>query len=142
MVFSAAERAYLEQQSLCRLATVGPDQVPSVRPLGFRLNADGTIDRGGPNHRATQRFRNALTHPRVSLVVDDMTPDVPGAIKPGMGRGVEVRGRAEALVVDEPPVAPDWFSHDVLRIHPERVISWHIDPEIPDGEARDIRREP
>lgn len=106
MVFTAAERAYLEQQRLCRLATIGPDQVPNVRPLGFRLNADGTIDIGGPNHRSTRRFRNALARPRVSLVVDDMTPDVPGAIKPGMGRGVEVRGYAEAIVVDEPPSRP------------------------------------
>ena len=138
MIFTVAERRYLESQQLCRFATIGPGGVPHVRPLGFRLNPDGTIDIGGPNHRATQRFRNAVVRPDIGLVVDDMTPDEPGAVKPGMGRGVEVRGHAEAVVVDEPPVNPSWFSHDVLRVYPRRVLSWHIDPAMPDGEARDI----
>lgn len=138
MIFNHAERAYLQSQGLGRLATVGPDGTPQVRPLGFRLNDDDTIDIGGPSLTSTQRYRNVRARPRIGFVVDDMTPDGPGAVKPGMGRGVEVRGRVELTTSEEPPVAPDWFSHDVIRIHPTRVLSWHIDPDHPDGESRSI----
>jgi pyridoxamine 5'-phosphate oxidase family protein len=138
MTFSDAERAYLRGQQLGRLATVGPDGTPQVRPLGFRLNDDDTIDLGGPQLTATQRYRNVLANPRVGFVVDDMTPDEPGAIKPGMGRGVEVRGTVQTLRVDDPPVNPEWFAHEIIRIHPVRVISWHIDPDRPDGQARNV----
>jgi pyridoxamine 5'-phosphate oxidase family protein len=138
MVFTEAERHYLSGQMLGRLATVGPDGTPQVRPLGFRLNADGTIDVGGPNLTTTQRYRNVLANPRVGFVVDDMTPDEPGAIKPGMGRGVEIRGHAETHTVDDPPVNPDWFANEIIRIVPHRVVSWHIDPDNPDGESRDL----
>ena len=48
MIFNEAERAYLADQPIGRLATVNGDGTPAVRPLGFRLNEDGTIDTGGP----------------------------------------------------------------------------------------------
>ena len=138
MTFTDAERAYLSAQPLGRLATVGADGTPAVRPLGFRLNEDGTIDTGGPDLRATLRCRNVVARPRVSFVVDDMTPARPDAVKPGMGRGVEVRGWVEITEVEVPPVAPEWFGREVMRIHPRRVLSWHIDPDRPDGESRDV----
>lgn len=138
MFFTDAERDYLRGQMLGRLATIGPDGTPQVRPLGFRLNGDGTIDLGGPALTKTQRYRNVLSRPQVGLVVDDMTPDGPDAVKPGMGRGVEIRGRAETLRVDVPPVNPAWFAHEIIRIHPRRILSWHIDPDNPDGESRDV----
>lgn len=138
MMFTEVERAYLAGQSLGRLATVAPDGTVQVRPVGFRLNADGTIDIGGPNNGASQKYRNATANPVVAFVVDDMTPDEPGAVRPGWGRGVEIRGRAETLTLDEPPLAPGFFSNDVIRIHPVRVLSWHIDPEHPDLRARNV----
>jgi pyridoxamine 5'-phosphate oxidase family protein len=138
MIFTEAERAYLAHQPLGRLATVDGDGTPAVRPLGFRLNEDGTIDTGAPALRSTLRYRNVTARPKVGFVVDDMTPDEPGAIKPGMGRGVEVRGWVEITEVAVPPVAPEWFGHEILRLHPTRVLSWHIDPDNPDGESRTI----
>ncbi|MEV6554619.1 PPOX class F420-dependent oxidoreductase [Nocardia sp. NPDC051756] len=138
MSFTDVERAYLAGQKLARLATVTAQGAPQIIPLGFRLNDDDTIDLGGPNHAATQRYRNILANPQVSLLIDDMTPDEPGAVKPGWGRGVEVRGVVETLTVDVPPVAPEWFSHDIIRIHPRRIRSWHIDPANPDGGARNV----
>lgn len=114
-VFTPTERAYLAGQPLARLATTGPDGGPQVRPVGFVLNDDDTIDIGGP----------ALD--RSSLLIDDMAPaDDP--IAPGWGRGVEIRGRAELLTLDAPPMAPEFFSKDVIRIHPRRIISWHLEP--------------
>nr|WP_280383826.1 hypothetical protein [Nocardia wallacei] len=74
----------------------------------------------------------------MSFVVDDMTPDDPREVKPGWGRGVEIRGTAEIVTVEDIPVAPEWFSNEVIRIHPRRVHSWHIDPGNPDGESRNV----
>lgn len=138
MIFTEVERTYLTTQGIGRLATVAPDGSPQVRPLGFRMNPDDTIDIGGPNLTATRRYRNVQANPAVSFVVDDMTPDTPDAVRPGKGRGVEIRGRTEILDVEVPPVNPEWFSHTVIRIHPTRVLSWHLDPANPDGESRDV----
>jgi pyridoxamine 5'-phosphate oxidase family protein len=129
MVFTAAERGYLRSQRLGRLATIGPDGGPQVRPVAFRVNDDGTIDIGGPANAASRKYKNVEARPQVSFVVDDMTPEGPDEIKPGYGRGVEVRGRAELITVDPSPVAPGFFSNDVIRVHPVRVISWQLERE-------------
>lgn len=138
MLYSEAERRYLESQFLGRFATTGPDGSPQVRPVGFRLNDDGTIDIGGPNNASSQKYRNAERHPGVSLLVDDMTPNDPNEVKPGWGRGVEIRGTAELVTLDEPVAAPGFFSRETIRIHPKRVISWHIDAEHPELHSRDV----
>ncbi|MFG2095374.1 PPOX class F420-dependent oxidoreductase [Streptomyces sp. NPDC048612] len=136
-VFTPTERAYLVGQPLARLATTGPDGGPQVRPVGFVLNDDDTLDIGGPTMRRTQKYRNAAARPEVSLLIDDMAPaDDP--VAPGWGRGVEIRGRAEPLTLDAPPMAPDFFSNDVLRIHPRRVISWHLAPDDGRSQGRDV----
>lgn len=140
-IFSPAERAYLtgETGRIGRLATVSPKGAPQIRPLGFRLNDDDTIDTGGPHLPSTQRYRNVLDNPQVSLVVDDLpAPGDPGAVRPGTGRGIEIRGTVELLTVEVPPVNPRWFSKEIIRIHPTRVLSWALDPECPDGASRDI----
>ncbi|AHH20472.1 putative FMN-binding protein [Nocardia nova SH22a] len=138
MTFSPVELDYLTSQPLGRLATVTADGRPQIVPVGFRINDDGTIDIGGPS-AAAQRYRNVRNNPNVSLVVDDMTPDDPAEVKPGWGRGVEIRGVGEILDVEVPPVNPEWFCPTVIRIHPRRIRSWHIDPANPDGSARDVR---
>ncbi|GAB7188787.1 hypothetical protein ATKI12_8618 [Kitasatospora sp. Ki12] len=135
MIFTETERAYLAAQPLARLATTGPDGGPQVRPVGFRLNADGTIDIGGPAMADSRKYRNARDRPEVSVLVDDMAPaDDPVAA--GWGRGVEIRGQAEVLAVDVPPVAPDRFSRDIVRVHPRRVITWNL--ESLGSAARDV----
>ncbi|MGA5566352.1 PPOX class F420-dependent oxidoreductase [Streptomyces platensis] len=136
-VFTPTERAYLAGQPLARLATVGPGGGPQVRPVGFVLNDDDTLDIGGPALRRSQKYRNAQARPEVSLLIDDMAPtDDP--VAPGWGRGVEIRGRAELLTLDAPPMAPDFFSNDVIRVHPRRVISWHLEPDDIRSGARDV----
>ncbi|MFC5182640.1 PPOX class F420-dependent oxidoreductase [Actinomadura harenae] len=136
--FTAAERAYLTTQNLGRLATVAPDGTPNSRPVGFRLNDDGTIDIGGPDNAASRKYRNAQSNPAVSFLVDDLTsPDDPDAVRPGWGRGVEIRGRAE-MVKGEMHIGKGFFSDDLIRIHPTRIINWHLDPSTPEGTARTI----
>ena len=129
-IFTAAERAYLDGQSLARLATIGPGGGPQIRPVGFVVDpVAGTIDIGGPRLAASRKYRNVEANRLVSVVVDDMTPDEPGAVKPGWGRGVEVRGWAETLTLAEPPMAAGFFANEVIRIHPVRILSWHLDPD-------------
>ncbi|QXJ25502.1 PPOX class F420-dependent oxidoreductase [Actinomadura graeca] len=135
--FTAAERAYLAGNALGRLSTIGPGG-PHVRPVGYRLNGDGTIDIGGPANAASRKYRNVQDDPRVSFLVDDMTAaDDPDALRPGWGRGVEVRGRAE-LVKGRMHIGEGFFSDDLIRVHPVRVISWHIDPAHPDQLSRTV----
>ncbi|HJQ46052.1 MAG TPA: PPOX class F420-dependent oxidoreductase [Amycolatopsis sp.] len=128
MIFTERELVYLRSQHLGRLGTIGPAG-PQVRPTGFVLNDDGTIDIGGPENAKSQKWRNLQKNPAVSFLVDDMTPDEPGEVRPGWGRGIEIRGHAELLTDHDPPYGGSWFSREVIRIHPRRVNSWHLDPE-------------
>ena len=68
----------------------------------------------------TKKFRNVRSHPLVALVVDDIA-----SLTPWRVRGVEIRGRAEAIS-DWPPPYP-YFSKQAIRIHPVKVLSWGLD---------------
>ena len=125
MIFTEAEIAYLTEHPLGRLATIGPDGAPHVQPVAFWLNArTATIDIGGPDLTTGQKFRNIKADPRVSLVVDDQAP-TPNPIGQ-TGRGIELRGTVEILVLD--PLLLDAFSKETLRIRPHRIIAWNIEP--------------
>lgn len=126
-VFTAAELAYLREQPIGRLATIGPDGGPQVRPVGFVVApGTGVIDIPGHDNPSTQKWRNVLRDPRVAFVVDDLVR------KPWQPRALEVRGTAEALPdvlhADEfPGVRPG-----VIRIHPRRILVFGLDdPDSP-----------
>ncbi len=112
--FSQAELAYLGgERRLGRIATVGKDGTPHVAPVGWTYNAEtDTIDVGGRNFSESKKYRDVLRTARGAIVIDDLA-----SVDPWRPRGVEVRGRAEAL---EAPSA-------MIRIHPDRVISWGLD---------------
>jgi pyridoxamine 5'-phosphate oxidase family protein len=132
-IFTEKEREYLSAHQLGRLATIGPDDGPDVVPVGYRFNPDGTIDIGGPRLSTSRKFHNVEARPRAAFVVDDTVPEEPAPFRAGVGRGIEVRGKAETLVDVEPPgLGGGIFSHEVIRIHPDQVVSWHIDPSRPD----------
>jgi pyridoxamine 5'-phosphate oxidase family protein len=111
--FSEAERAYLTERRLARLATVGKDGMPHIAPVGmWRLAADGDdIDVTGRDFAASKKFRDVAATGRAALVVDDVA-----STDPWRPRGVEIRGTAEALSDPEPRI----------RIHPRRVVSWGL----------------
>lgn len=114
--------AYLQSQRLGRLATVDRDGAPQNNPVGFRYNAElGSIDIGGLNMGASRKFRNLAGNPKVAFVVDDVA-----SVQPWRVRCVEIRGRAEALrdQADQPP----GLSAEIIRIYPERVISFGLNP--------------
>lgn len=112
--FSRSEIEYLGSGLLGRLATVGRDGTPHVAPVGmFSRNAAlDTIDIGGRELTNTKKFRDVRRSGRAALVVDDLT-----STDPWRPRGIEVRGRAEA--VEEP--------NPVIRIYSERIVAWGID---------------
>lgn len=136
MAFTDIELAYLVTQPLGRVATIGPDGSPQVNPVAFVVDTTAhRIEFSGPFIRRTRKYRNLLADPRISFVVDDMADEPVG---PGgqTGRGLEIRGNAELLELDEP--IREGFAHDLIRIHPRRVIAWNLDG--PGPNARDVDR--
>jgi pyridoxamine 5'-phosphate oxidase family protein len=121
-VFTQAELDYLASQRLGRLATEGPGGMLQNNPVGFRVDAAaGTIDIGGWNMGASLKFRNVRANGRAAFVVDDLVSEQPWTV-----RGLEIRGHAEALTGAEPPQA--FMSGEIIRIHPERLFGWGIEP--------------
>jgi pyridoxamine 5'-phosphate oxidase family protein len=118
---SADVVAYLASQRLGRLASVDAQGAPQNNPVGFRYNAElGTIDVGGRNMGASRKFRNLAANPKVAFVIDDIA-----SVQPWRVRCVEIRGHAEALRDQVPYMAG--MSAEIIRIHPERVISFGLD---------------
>jgi pyridoxamine 5'-phosphate oxidase family protein len=114
-VFTEEELRYLlSERRLARLATVGFDGTPHVAPVGWSYNGDhDSIDIGGKRLEATKKYRDVARTGRAAVVIDDVLP-------PWQPRGVEVRGRAEAVAEPTP----------LIRVHPERVISWGIHSDV------------
>ena len=111
--FSEAELAYLlGERRLGRVATVGKDGTPHVVPVGFSYNPEAdAIDVGGRDFERTKKYRDVRRSGRAAIVIDDLA-----STDPWRPRAVEVRGRAEALDGARP----------VIRIYPERVVSWGV----------------
>ena len=112
-VFSEAELDYLHgQRRLGRVATVGADGTPHVAPVGWAHNAElDTIDVTGHGLEQTKKFRDVERTGRAAIVIDDLA-----SVSPWRPRAIEVRGRAETIRTPEA----------LIRIHPERVISWGL----------------
>lgn len=123
-VFTDAELAYLHgERHLGRVATVGNDGTPHVVPVGWVHNAEhDTIDIGGRDLDQTKKFRDVARGGRAAIVIDDLA-----STNPWRPRAIEVRGQAEAISDPQP----------VIRIHPERIISWGIDRQ---RNARSVKR--
>jgi len=128
--------AFLDQERVCRVSTVGPDGTPRSNPLWFVWH-----DRQLWLYSllGTQRWANIERHPAVSALID--AGDDYGDL-----RGVELTGRV-AVVGDVPRTTrpdPDvatperlffrkYFGRDEplhdgrhawLRLVPDRVVSW------------------
>jgi pyridoxamine 5'-phosphate oxidase family protein len=114
-VFTGAELRYLAGgRQLGRIATVGPDGTPHVVPVAFIYNAArDTIDITGYELEQSKKFRDITRTGRAAIVIDDLE-----STDPWRPRAVEIRGRAEAISLPTP----------LIRIHPERIISWGLEP--------------
>lgn len=130
MTFTPAESAYLREQSIGRLATIGPAGDPQIRPVGVHLGPDGTtIDIVGHALSRTQKWRNVIRDPQVAFIVDTVI-----SVQPPTARGIEIRGIGTAL-----PGAGSTeggLSGDIIRITPRRIVAWGLDS--PATTARDV----
>ena len=119
-VFTEPELRYLAGgQQLGRIATVGADGTPHVVPVGWIYNAaTDTIDIGGYELEQSKKFRDVARAERAAIVIDDLE-----STDPWRPRGVEIRGRGEAIPLPTP----------LIRIHPERIVSWGL------GQGRSAR---
>jgi pyridoxamine 5'-phosphate oxidase family protein len=113
VTFTEAELEYMVGGSqLGRIATVGADGTPHVVPVAWIYNAvRDTIDVGGHELERTKKFRDVARTGRAAIVIDDLA-----STDPWRPRGVEIRGRAEAIALPTP----------LIRIHPERIVSWGL----------------
>jgi pyridoxamine 5'-phosphate oxidase family protein len=132
MTLTNAEQQFLARQPRGHLATIGPDGIPQVKPLGFTYNAAlGTIDITGFQMAGSAKYRNVRANPHVAFVVDEVTaPNMEGA------HFLEIRGDAETSVGTHDPQGH--LAPEIIRIRPRRVISFNVDPDRPGFAARDI----
>jgi len=113
--FTHSEIAYLAGQRLGgspRSRPTGPSR--SARSGSPTTPDLDTIDIKGYRLAASKKFRNIAENGRVTFVVDDLA-----SVQHWRPRCVEVRGHAEAL--------SDLSGGPLIRIHPERIISFGID---------------
>ena len=120
MTFTPAELDYLRSQPLGRLATVDADGSPQVNPVGFRVTSSGDVLIGGYAMAKTRKYRNVAATGRAALVIDDLASRDPWTV-----RGIEIRGRAEATTVDDPPIPGT--TTEVIRLHPNTVFTWGVE---------------
>ncbi len=121
MTFTPAELAFLREQPIGRLCTVGREGDPQVRPVGVHLGPDDTaIDIVGHTLASTQKWRNVLRNPQVAFIVDTVL-----TVRPPDARGIEIRGTATAL--PGAGTTDGGLSGDIIRIVPRRIISWGLD---------------
>jgi pyridoxamine 5'-phosphate oxidase family protein len=118
--FTDNELKYLTERRpdrLARIATVGKDGTPHVVPVGmWTYNAeDETIEVGGHDLGRSKKFKDARRNGRAAIVIDDLL-----STDPWRPRGVEIRGRAEAVDGNQA----------MIRIHPERIVSWGIESDV------------
>jgi pyridoxamine 5'-phosphate oxidase family protein len=113
-VFREAELRYMAGgRQLGRIATIGADGTPHVVPVAWIYNAvRDTIDIGGHELERTKKFRDVARSGRAAIVIDDV-----GDADAWVPRGIEIRGRGEAIALPTP----------LIRIHPERIVSWGLE---------------
>src|SRR5205085_7765695 len=123
MTLTPIEQRYVAGLRHGRLATVGPDGTPQVKPVGFTYNAElGTIDISGLNMANSAKYRNIQANPKVAFVVDDVRFEGVEGV-----RFLEIRGLAEPALDEQP--ATSHLASEIIRIHPRRVVGFNIDPD-------------
>jgi pyridoxamine 5'-phosphate oxidase family protein len=123
VVFTDFELEYLRSQRLGRLATLSPRGTLQNSPVGFQVDEEaGVIAIWGRDMGNTRKFHNVAANGQAAFVVDDLV-----SVSPWVVRGLEIRGSAEALSGQTPPNG--YWSPEVIRIHPRRIITWGVGPE-------------
>ena len=81
----------------------------------------------------THKFRNVAANGNVAIVMDDLA-----SVDPWVVRGIEIRGHSEALT--DQPTAQPWTGAELIRIHPQRIVTWGVDPDWSGMRGRSLDR--
>jgi pyridoxamine 5'-phosphate oxidase family protein len=144
--FTSAEIEYLRSQPLTRLATVGVDRRPQVKPVGFLVDPDTDEfvigGYAGSGMAASKKFRDVQANPDVALVIDDIAN-----VNPWTPRGIEIRGRAEARTSGGTEIgkrlgSPFDFDPAWILVRPRRIVSWGIEGSSYAVSTRDVASQP
>lgn len=110
--FTARERAYLDASKLGRMATLGRDGSPQVKPVSIHLppDRDIVIVMGHDLDRSA-KWRNLDRDPRVAIVIDHLGDGTYSSVN-----GIEIRGTATLANTTHPAIA----------IHPYRILAWNL----------------
>jgi pyridoxamine 5'-phosphate oxidase family protein len=101
--------------------------------VAFSYNPDlETIDIGGHNFGARKKYRDVQRNPWAAIVVDDLV-----STDPWTPRMLEIRGRAEAVAEGGAALRPG-FDDEIIRIHPERVVSFGLRAGQQSSDARSV----
>jgi len=111
--FTEAEAQYLAENFLGRLATSSSSGQPHVVPVGYRFDGR-TVTFGGWKLTGSLKFRNLMANDRVAFVVDDLV-----SVRPWRVRGMEIRGKAEAVQTSD--------GNTIVKITPQVVRSWGLE---------------
>ena len=124
--FTEGEVEYLKTQRIGRLATVGAGWTAARRSGWIQIQPQkDLIEIGGHSGFAKRKkYRDVVQNPRVAFVIDDVA-----SMNPWSVRGVEIRGRAEILKTGGAALGPG-FDPEMMRIVPERIVSWGINRKI------------
>ena len=139
MTLTEVEQRFLAAQEHGRLATIAPDGIPQVKPVGFSYNQElGTVDITGMYMARSAKYKNIQSNPNVAFVADDVPAPEGGAV--GV-RFLEIRGVAETATASPGPGQPqadDHLAPEIIRIRPRRVLAFNMDPDHPGLQARDV----
>ncbi len=120
--FTPQEIAYLQSQRLARVATINSHGELHVVPTAYHYNPEeDTIDIGGHGFTGSKKYRDALRHGQVAIVVDD-------SAGPGKPRMVEVRGTAKAFETGGEAISPS-FPAPIIRITPTYIVSMGVNDD-------------
>ena len=111
MTFTGAERLFLEQAPLGRIATTSADHVPDVAPVTYALDGDELVVTG-MDITKTRKYHNIRATGTASFVVDDLV-----STTPWRPRGVKVTGAARITGTG---------AGAGIRISPRTVWSWGL----------------
>jgi pyridoxamine 5'-phosphate oxidase family protein len=131
--FTKEEIAYLQSLHLGRMATTSTKGDLHVVPVSYRYNPEtDTIDIGGHNFASSKKYRDAIRHGRMAIVVDDV-------LQPLQVRFLEVRGTVQALSTGGKTIN-DQFDHEILRLTPTYIVSFSINDKgiMPGGDAKPV----
>lgn len=127
MTFDDTTRQLVDGTNFAVLATLNPDGSPQTSVIWIGLDGDAVVFSSRADRKKT---RNVQRDPRVSLTVIDATDPY---------RTVEIRGKAEVFddperelgrrlshkyVGEDPPAEPPEVKRVIVRVVPEKVISF------------------